>query len=179
MTFFPIVRRWLVPPTLLQVSLSEMALDGAGGNEGICLWLGVRCEDETATVTHAVKLRGEGVIKSPANIHVTPELMREVHAYAKAIRKQLVGQIHSHGKEYGVDLSFVDVRYGVSVPYYLSVVAPAYGLGAATTWHDCGVHIYHPDEGFIRVPNGEVSEVISICSQMTLEEHTVYGSAIQ
>ena len=179
MSFFPVVRRWLVPPTLLQVSLSEMALDGAEGNEGICLWLGVRREDETATVTHAVKLRGDGVTKSPANIRVTPELMREVHAYAKGIGKQLVGQIHSHGKEYGVDLSFVDVRCGVSVPYYLSVVAPSYGLDDATTWNDCGVHIYHPDEGFIRVPNGGVAETISICNQITLEEHTVHGSTIQ
>ena len=156
MSFFPVVRRWLVPPTLLQVSLSEMALDGAEGNEGICLWLGVRYGDETATVTHAVKLRGDGVIKSPANIRVTPELMREVHAYAKGVGKQLVGQIHSHGNEYGVDLSFVDVKYGVSVPYYLSVVAPSYALDAATTWDDCGVHTYLPDQGFIRVPDDPI-----------------------
>jgi len=173
MTFFPVVRRWLVPPTLLQVSLSEMALDGTEGNEGLCLWLGVRREDETATVTHVVKLRGEGVIKSPANIRIRPELMREVHAYAKGIGAQLVGQIHSHGYDYGVHLSIVDVRYGVSVPYYLSVVAPSYGLDAATTWSDCGVHICHPDEGFIRVPDGEVPETILVSNQMTLQEHTV------
>ena len=179
MTFFPTVRRWLVPPTLLRVSLSEMALDGAEGNEGICLWLGVRREDETATVTHAVKLRGAGVIKSPANIRITPELMRDVHAYAKDVGAQLVGQIHSHGREYGVNLSFVDIRYGISVPYYLSVVAPSYALDAATTWDDCGVHIFRPDEGFIRIPDGEVAETISISNQMTLQEHTVYGSTVQ
>src|SRR6185312_1232176 len=125
MILFPIVRRWLVPPTLLDVSLSEMALDGAKGNEGICLWLGVRNEDETATVSHLVNLRGYGLIKSPVNIQITPELMREVHTYAKSVGVQLIGQIHSHGPEYGVNLSFVDVAYGISVPYYLSVVAPS------------------------------------------------------
>jgi hypothetical protein len=179
MTFFPIVRRWLVPPNLLHVCLSEMALDGAQGNEGICLWLGIRQEDETATVTHAVKLRGEGITKSAANIRLTPELMREVHAYAKSVGKQLVGQIHSHGKEFGVDLSFVDIRYGVSVPYYLSIVAPSYGLDSATSWDDCGIHVYHPDEGFIRVRSDQIAETISVVDLMTLEEHTVYGSAIQ
>lgn len=179
MTFFPIVQRWLIPPTLLQVSLSEMALDGVDGNEGICLWLGVRNQDETATISHVIKLRGEGVIKSPANVRVTPELMREVHAFAKAQRKQLVGQIHSHGREYGVDLSFVDLRYGVSVPYYLSVVAPSYALNPATTWDDCGVHICDPKEGFTRIFSRVIAKRISICNQLTLEECTIYGTAIQ
>ena len=66
----------------------------------------------------------------------------EVHHAAQGIKRILVGQIHSHDRSYGVDLSWVDIKYGLSVPYYLSVVAPDYALNPETVWDDCGTHIY-------------------------------------
>lgn len=160
MNLFPEVCKWLVPAQLLDESLSEMRLDGQNGDEGICLWLGVRHEDEcTATISHLVKLRGSGVKKSPANIQIEPHLMREVHDVAQKLELILVGQIHSHGREYGTDLSYVDVTYGVSVPYYLSVVAPDYALNPETQWRDCGIHIYFPVEGYGRVNSDGIISV--------------------
>jgi hypothetical protein len=75
------------------------------GSEGIALWLGDRRDDGTAVVSHIVRLRGAGIRKSPLNITIEPRLLREVHHTAKAESAVLVGQIHSHGLEFGVDLS--------------------------------------------------------------------------
>jgi hypothetical protein len=160
MSLYPKVSKWLMPHDLLSASLAEMCIDGAKGNEGICLWLGIRDEDrETATISHLVKLRGPGIRKSPANIQIDPELMREVHHAAQALDRILVGQIHSHGREYGIDLSYVDIKYGISVPYYLSIVAPDYAMTPDTFWADCGTHIYLLAAGYVRVdPAGILSE---------------------
>jgi hypothetical protein len=171
MSLFPKVSEWLVPGRLLEESLSEMRLDGQNGDEGICLWLGMRNEPEcTATVSHLVRLRGSGIRKSPANIQIEPQLMREVHHAAQELGLILVGQIHSHGRYYGIDLSYVDVTYGVSVPYYLSIVAPDYAMNPKTRWEDCGTHIYFPGTGYARVnPDG----IISVQPSANLEVITV------
>lgn len=171
---FPEVSKWFVPEQLLVESLAEMRLDGEKGDEGICLWLGMRNEeDRTAVISHLVRLRGSGIKKSPANIQIEPQVMREVHHAAQELGLILIGQIHSHGRHYGVDLSYVDVRYGVSVPYYLSVVAPDYAMNPTTQWKECGVHIYLPDTGYVRVSSDEhifvrqpaTFEVITITSE--------------
>jgi hypothetical protein len=156
MNLYPKISKWLLPHELLKEALLEMRIDGRHGNEGICLWLGVRDEQtETATVSHLVKLRGRGIRKSPANIQIAPTLMREVHHAAQGLENILVGQIHSHGRQYGTDLSYVDITYGISVPYYLSVVAPDYAQNDDTAWHDCGTHIYFPNVGYKRIdPTG-------------------------
>jgi hypothetical protein len=171
MSLFPKISKWLVPERLLDESLAEMCLDGRNGDEGICLWLGVRNEQEcTATISHLVRLRGSGIRKSPGNIQIEPRVMREVHHAAQELRLILVGQIHSHGRSYGVNLSYVDIKYGVSVPYYLSVVAPDYAMTAKTQWKDCGTHIYFPGTGYKRVSPGGV---IAVQSSLNLAVVTV------
>lgn len=171
MNLFPKVSKWLVPERLLDESLTEMRLDGQNGDEGICLWLGARNkQDSTATISHLVRLRGSGVRKSPANIQIEPQVMREVHHVAQDLGLILVGQIHSHGRYYGIDLSDVDIKYGVSVPYYLSVVAPDYAMTSNTRWEDCGTHIYFPGTGYARVNS---DGVISVQPSLNLEVVTV------
>jgi hypothetical protein len=172
MNFFPKVETWFVPEGLLPGSLVEMSQDGTRGNEGICLWLGRR-ENEIARIQTLIKLRGPMVRKSPANIQVQPELMREVHHAAQELGLVLVAQIHSHGEYYGVDLSPVDLRYGISVPYFLSVVAPDYGMDPTTRWPDCGVHVCLPVTGYVRLDRAEISKRIVIDRNTKLSELTI------
>jgi hypothetical protein len=160
MNYFPKINKWHIPRDVLQKSLEEMAVDGGRGNEGICLWLGDRNDDGNATITHMALLRGPGVVKSPANIQIAPELMREVHGIARENGLTLVGQIHSHGREYGVSLSYTDRKYGISVPYYLSLVAPDYGMNKATKIEDCGVHVFLPKKGYVRLGVKQVKKSV-------------------
>jgi len=161
MSFFPKIDRWLIPDGALQKSREEMAADGRHGNEGICLWLGTK-ENGEARLTHVVCLRGDGVRKSPLNIEVAPELMREVHECAEKLQVILIGQIHSHSRYCGIDLSFTDHRYGVHVPYFLSVVCPDYAQTKPTKISDCGVHVFLPHRGYVRLTNAEIAEQISM-----------------
>ncbi len=172
MNFFPKVETWSVPESLLPASLAEMSQDGSRGNEGICLWLGVR-EDESARIQTLVKLRGPHIHKSPANIQIEPELMRDVHHAAQELGLVLIAQIHSHGKYYGVDLSAVDHRYGISVPYFLSIVAPEYAMNPTTRWGDCGVHIYQPGKGYVRSNRTEISRRIIVDRHAQVSEITI------
>jgi hypothetical protein len=173
MNYFPQIDRWHMPLNTLGKSLQEMALDGALGNEGISLWLGDKNEHGDATVSHEVHLRGPGIVKSPANIQIAPDLMRKVHEVARQLELTLVGQIHSHGAEYGVSLSFVDRRYGISVPYYLSVVAPDYAMRPKTTIEDCGVHVFMPGVGYVGLTTEQIRKCIFIESERPIEILTI------
>jgi len=173
MNYFPKVDRWHIPFDALQTSLEEMALDGAEGNEGVCLWLGNKDDGGDATISHAVLLRGPGIVKSPANIQIAPELMRQVHEVVRELDLTLIGQIHSHGSDYGVSLSFVDRRYGISVPHYLSVVAPDYALRLGTTIQDCGVHVFMPGTGYVGLTRKQVKKCILIESHRSIETLTI------
>lgn len=158
--YFPRVDRWRVPPGVVRSSLEEMALDGETGDEGICLWLGDNDEQGGATISQLVRLRGPGIVKSPANIQIAPELMRQVHEVAQDLGVTLVGQIHSHAPWHGVSLSFVDRQYGISAPYYLSIVAPDYALNAETTLDDCGVHVFVAGSGYVRLTSDQVRRCV-------------------
>jgi hypothetical protein len=68
----------------------------------------------------------------------------------------LVGQIHSHGRLYGVDLSPTDHAYGFRVPSFLSIVAPDYGMRWPISWTECGVHVFENPQGFVRLSNDVV-----------------------
>jgi hypothetical protein len=162
MNYFPKIDKWRIPRDVLEKSLEEMALDGVRGNEGICLWLGDRNNGGNATITHMALLRGPGIVKSPANIQIAPELMRQVHEAARENDLTLIGQIHSHGREYGVSLSYTDRKYGISVPYYLSLVAPDYGMNKATKIADCGVHVFLPKKGYVRVDVKQVKKSVLV-----------------
>jgi proteasome lid subunit RPN8/RPN11 len=148
------------------VAMRELAHDGIKRIEGICLWLGNRGEDGLAAITHSVLLRGSYIEKSALNITINPKLMREVHEKAQENKVSLIGQIHSHAENVGTNLSSVDRRYGISVPGYLSVVAPNYGLTEGTAINDCGVYTYVPEKGYIRLSWREVSKRIIIDHQM-------------
>lgn len=137
--------------------MADMAIDGRVGNEGTCFWLGNRRRGD-ADISHIVFLRGEGVHKSPLNLRVRPELMREVHERAEALGLILVGQIHSHSGLCDVDMSPSDHAYGVSVPYFLSVICPDFAQDPATTLLNCGVHVCLPRRGYVRLAAKQIKQ---------------------
>jgi proteasome lid subunit RPN8/RPN11 len=154
------IEQWVMPPNVLADSLTEMVPDGQAGCEGIVLWLGT-VESGAAAVKHLVGLAGPGVVKHPDHLRVSPDLLNEVSQFAEARSLMLVGQIHSHpGTD--VRLSPTDLRYGISAPYFLSVVAPHYAQDPSTRWSDCGVNIYVPKKGFLRMAKDEVSRRVVI-----------------
>jgi hypothetical protein len=159
-SFFTPIEKWVVPSSAITDSLLEMALDGALGNEGVSLWLGKRLKG-VAEITHLVALRGPGVVKRPDLLRIESHLFNDVADVAIELGVSLLGQIHSHGGPW-VDLSWVDSTYGVAVPYYLSVVAPYFGMNNDIDVNDCGVHVFEPGRGYRRLPPQEVTNRIHI-----------------
>lgn len=159
--FYSPIRKWEIPNTVLPMSLTEMARDGAVGNEGIVLWLGRR-SNGIAYVTHAVGLRGHGVVKRPDHIHIKPWLINAVTDIADQLNLVAIGQIHSHGWVHGTDLSPVDRLQSIRFPYYLSVVAPDYAQRPDITFQDCGVHVYRPEGHFIRLSPSQIAQSIQV-----------------
>lgn len=131
---------WLLPKAALQMSLAEMAPDGARGCEGVALWLGRRVAG-LVTITHVIGLRGPGVVKRPDYLSISAELLDDVTDVAIERDVYLVGQIHSHSGSW-VDLSVPDKRFGVRAPGYLSVVAPHFARDPATPPKLCGFHVF-------------------------------------
>lgn len=161
MTVFATPASWRVPTSALRLSLTEMAHDGRDGNEGVALWLGRR--DESAVeVTHVVALRGSDVEKAPDLLRIGSQSMNDVTDLAIAHKAMLVGQIHSHGPRYGVNLSPTDRQYGISVPGYLSLVAPDYALRPGTKIIDCGVHLFEASIGWRWLRRDEVQRRITM-----------------
>lgn len=154
--YFPTVDRWSLSEAVLQTSMAEMSRDGARGSEGVAMWLGRRAQG-CATVTHVVALRGCGVIKRPAQLVIQEPVFAAVTEVAIELAVSLIGQIHSHGPGYGVDLSPTDRMYGVAVPYYLSLVAPDYAMRPYTPLTACGVHVLQPGQGFRRLSIPEIN----------------------
>lgn len=159
-TFFPPIQSWRIPEGVVAGSLAELALDGREGNEGVALWLGRR-RAGAAEVTHLVTLRGAGVLKRPDLLRIEPWLLNEVADVAIRLEVSLVGQIHSHGRGW-VNLSRTDRADGIAVPYYLSVIAPWFGLRPDTRLVDCGVHVFEPSRGWRRLPVPEVEARLCI-----------------
>jgi hypothetical protein len=166
-TFFPRVEKWVIPESTLTDSFHEMACDGRKGNEGVMLWLGRR-RGGCAEITHIVALRGSGVIKEPDRLIITSGLLNQVTDLAIGLGVVLVGQIHSHGPGHGNGLSFTDRKFGICVPYYLSVVASNYAMEGNTGISDCGVYVYEPEMGFQRMPHVELEEKIILVSKPRL-----------
>jgi hypothetical protein len=93
---------------------------------------------------------------------VQPELMRAVHEAAIDAGVILIGQVHSHSADYGVDLSPSDHAYGFQVPYFLSVVWPDYAQTATTKITNCGVHVFLLGKGYRRLSRFGVAQKIAI-----------------
>jgi proteasome lid subunit RPN8/RPN11 len=159
--YFPVVERWHLPESVLRDSITEMSRDGADGNEGVVLWLGRR-ENREARITHLVALRGPQIIKRPAQLIIHQSLFAEVTDLAIDLGISLIGQIHSHGPGYGTDLSVTDRMYGVSVPYYLSLVAPDYAMRPSISLLECGIHVLEPGRGFRRLSSTEVCSCVML-----------------
>lgn len=161
MSYFPAIKKWIIPEAAITESFKEMALDGILGNEGITLWLGKR-NDGQAEITHLVALRGPGIIKKPAVLIIGPDLFNSVTDITIELNVALIGQIHSHGPWHGTELSITDKRYGLSVPSYLSVVAPDYALNPKRDLSSCGIHVFEPGVGYRRLLPVEVKERIQV-----------------
>jgi hypothetical protein len=151
---------WRVPQTVLGDCLQEMSIDGEHGNEGIVLWLG-REESGLAEITHLVKLRGPLIHKKPDQITISSVLFNDVADLAIEHKVRLLGQIHTHGAGYSLDLSQTDRVYGLQVPYFLSLVAPNYGRSLVPVT-SCGVHVFLPGKGYIRLTPTEVNQHVAI-----------------
>ena len=173
MSLYEEVKGWRVPNRALSECLKEMEPDGRLGNEGIVLWLG-SVVDGVATLSHLVALRGPNIRKTPLQIQIDPELFNEVSIFAESKDLILIGQIHSHPGTF-TDLSATDIKYGVSTPYYLSLVAPHYAQDPRTTWQACGVHLYEPKKGFRRLRSSEVANRITLTDEPVAL--TVVGNA--
>jgi proteasome lid subunit RPN8/RPN11 len=160
MSYFAEIKQWVIPANVLQDSIAAMAPDGALGCEGIVMWLGHE-QDGIAEITHLVSLRDSEVERQPEYINIPSHILSRVDQIAERNNAYLVGQIHSHPGLF-VDLSFADREFGISTPYYLSVVAPHYAQDPTSTWHDCGVHVCMAERDFRRLSTPEVRQAIQV-----------------
>lgn len=169
--FFPSIDRWRLPEAALQAALAELQIDGREGNEGVALWLGQR-GDGIAEISHVVLLRGVGISKHPKVLRIADWLLNDVADLTIELELTLIGQIHSHGSNW-TDLSITDRSNGITAPYYLSVVAPHFGLCPGTRMEDCGVHIFEPIAGWRRLSVSEIGQRIEIVADRTVTVHIV------
>jgi proteasome lid subunit RPN8/RPN11 len=151
--YFSETKGWQIPENAIADSLAEMAIDGRAGNEGIVLWLG-RDHGDIAEITHLARLRGPLVERFPDFINIHPSLLNDVADLAIARQVRLVGQVHSHGPGYGLDLSPTDRKFGIRAPQYLSLVAPDYANTRAPV-HCWGVHVFVEGFGYSRMSRDE------------------------
>jgi hypothetical protein len=151
---------WNIPASVFDLSRKEMARDGLKGNEGTALWLGRR-DGDTATVTHVITLSGPRIIKKPDYLHIESSLINDVADIAIELDAYIIGQIHSHGIGYSVDLSPTDHQFGIRAPNFLSLVAPDYSLREFLALEECGVHIFRPQTGFYRLTSDEIRKRIA------------------
>lgn len=160
--YFPQTRFWRIPQAAIEDSLDEMAIDGAKGTEGIVFWLG-KDRDDVADITHLVRVRGPLVEKRKEYVNIHSALLNDVADIAIEHSLRLVGQVHSHPPGYGVDLSPTDRRDGIQVPFFLSLVAPAFARMRVPI-HDWGVHIYTAKAGYIRLGRAAARECLQVIS---------------
>ena len=160
-TFFPSVEMWRLAEGVLEGSLQEMSNDGVHGNEGVVLWLGRRAQGQ-AEITYLVGLRGSGITKRSDLLVISSWVLNEVSDIALQLSVSLIGQIHTHGSGYGIDLSRTDRTRGIAVPHFLSVVAPDYGLRSDISIADCGVHVFEPGLGYRRLSLREVEHRVQV-----------------
>lgn len=160
MSLYQPIDHWQMPSNTLSDSVSAMAPDGRQGNEGLVLWLG-QMADNNATITHLATVPDRWIEKHPKFLRVAPAALNALVDFSEPLGISLIGQIHSHPGTF-VDLSATDRSFGISAPYYLSVVAPYYAQRPNTAWQECGIHQYLPGIGFRRLASSEVLERIRV-----------------
>lgn len=169
--YFSETKGWRIPERAIAESLAEMAIDGGAGNEGIVLWLG-RDRGDIAEITHLVRLRGPLIEKCPDFINIHPSLLNDVADLTIAHSVRLVGQVHSHGHGYGIDLSPTDREFGIRAPQYLSLVAPDYA-DTTVQVHSWGVHVYVEGFGYSRMSLEEASRCLEVIAGVAVSWLTV------
>jgi len=85
----------------------------------------------------------------------------------------LIGQIHSHGPGWPLDLSPTDRTYGPAFPWYLSVVAPNYGLRSGIQIQECGVHVFETGSGYRRLALEEIRDRIHVLPDRSVDTVTI------
>lgn len=156
---------WVIPHTLLQVSVDAMRPYGIKGHEGLALWFGQEEAGEVA-ITHLVIPHGPGLITHPLHLSLSMRAMSRITRLAGEIDRYWAGQIHSHPGQM-LNLSEVDRRMGVLVQDYLSLVCPYYAQRDVPDIRHCGVHAY--DSGrYRRLSTEEINARIKV-SERTLE----------
>jgi proteasome lid subunit RPN8/RPN11 len=138
------------------MSFREMAEHGANGNEGIAFWLG-SLDGPVVSITHVLAVRGPGIVREPLFLQISSGTVNALTDVGVDLGAVLVGQIHAHPGGF-VDLSPTDRHLGIAFPQYLSLVAPGYAQRPETPIGDCGVHVFCPPRGFIRLSAAEVSQ---------------------
>jgi hypothetical protein len=171
--YFTNVERWRIPQSVVPDSLIEMALDGRRNNEGIVLFLG-RDHDDFSEVTHLVKLRGPHIKKYPDLINIEAPLLNEVADLASSHGVRLIGQVHTHGRGYSLNLSPTDRDYGIQAPFYLSLVAPDYALSASSL-KQWGIHVFMENTGYVRLNPTEIDQRIELVAGAQLPFLTAGG----
>jgi hypothetical protein len=156
--FFPAIQRWNIPLSAWHAAFCEMAIDGRLGNEGTAFWIGKR-ENGVANVTSLAIIRGNGIHKRPDLIVIADVIMHQLTDVISGSKNCVLGQIHSHGISYGVDLSKTDREHTLSVPGFISIVAPNFALEIAPP-AACGIHVYESDTGFRRFTSDETQHRI-------------------
>jgi hypothetical protein len=157
---FSPTRVWRIPEAAIEDSLEEMATDGLKSREGIVLWLG-KDDGDIAEVTHLVRLRGPLIEKRRDLINIQPALLNDVADIAIENRVRLVGQVHTHGPGYRLDLSPTDRECGIKVPWYLSLVAPDYAQ-TRSPLHAWGAHVFTREAGYVRLRPDEAIERLQV-----------------
>lgn len=167
--------QWSIPNSIWRDSFEEMASDGRGGREGIALWLGIT-QGGLGHVRRAVFLRGEGARKERALLQVSSALMNDVTDVAIELGLVLLGQVHSHGPGWPIDLSPTDKMFGIAHPGYLSIVAPDYALSVVPP-EMCGVHVFMSGVGYTRLVATEAARRVALVEISTEPAVIVGGGA--
>jgi hypothetical protein len=74
----------------------------------------------------------------------------------------LIGQIHSHGPGFGINLSSSDRTLGFAFPGYLSIVAPEYAQLKSISLNKCGIFVFNRGTGFRRMDSDEIKKRFKI-----------------
>lgn len=158
--YFPKTIRWVMGQHLVKETMVELARYGRQGREGIIFWLGHRV-GESAHITHAVCVRGEGVVSRRDLLQVSAELINDLTVLCDELGLIWVGQAHSHAGRW-TDMSIPDRTLGATSPYFLSVIVPFFASDPRTMIADCGVHLMDPPSGWRTLSREEIASAITV-----------------
>ena len=139
---YPPIERWIVPLKACEQTRLALLPAGRCGCESGVFWLGERAS--TSSVAAVVKPIGSGVVESPWQWSVAPEVYAAVTAWAKPRGLTLLAAVHSHLSTRRPRMSPTDRSQGLKVPDALAVIVPTGGDELDTTrW---GWFVYESDD---------------------------------